>query len=46
MSTIAVVRRETNDWRWPLFQLAYMTALAYAGSLIVYQTGRWLGWGV
>jgi ferrous iron transport protein B len=46
MSTIAVVRRETNGWRWPLFQLAYMTALAYAGSLIVYQTGRWLGWGV
>jgi ferrous iron transport protein B len=46
MSTIAVVRRETNGWKWPLFQLAYMTALAYTGSLIVYQTGRWLGWGV
>jgi ferrous iron transport protein B len=46
MSTIAVVRRETNGWGWPLFQLAYLTALAYAGSLIVYQTGRFLGWGV
>jgi ferrous iron transport protein B len=45
MSTIAVVRRETNGWTWPLFQLAYMTALAYAGSFIVYQTGRLLGWG-
>jgi ferrous iron transport protein B len=46
MSTIAVVRRETNGWGWPLFQLAYLTALAYTGSLIVYQTGRFLGWGV
>jgi len=46
MSTIAVVRRETNGWTWPLFQLGYMTALAYAGSFIVYQTGRLLGWGV
>jgi ferrous iron transport protein B len=46
MSTIAVVRRETNGWRWPLFQLGYMTALAYTGSLVVYQVGRWLGWGV
>jgi ferrous iron transport protein B len=46
MSTIAVVRRETNGWGWPLFQLAYLTALAYAGSFIVYQTGRFFGWGV
>jgi ferrous iron transport protein B len=46
MSTIAVVRRETNGWRWPLFQLAYLTGLAYMASLIVYQTGRALGWGV
>ena len=45
ISTIAVVRRETNGWSWPLFQLAYMTALAYTGSLIVYQTGRFFGWG-
>jgi len=45
MSTIAVVRRETNGWGWPLFQLVYLTALAYMGSLIVYQTGRFLGWG-
>ena len=32
MSTIAVVRRETNGWKWPLFQLAYLTALAYTAS--------------
>ena len=45
MSTIAVVRRETNSWRWPLFQLAYMTGTAWVVSFIVYQTGRALGWG-
>lgn len=44
MSTLAVVRRETNSWLWPLFQLAYMTTLAYFATLIVYQGGRWLGW--
>jgi ferrous iron transport protein B len=43
ISTVAVVRRETNSWRWPLFQLAYMTAFAWVICLIVYQTGRALG---
>ena len=43
MSTIAVVRRETNTWRWPLFQLGYMTGTAWLLSLIVYQTGHALG---
>jgi len=43
VSTLAIVRRETNSWRWPLFQLGYMTALAYAGALLVYQGGRLLG---
>ncbi len=37
MSTIAVVKRETNSWRWPLFQLFYMTAFAYLLCLIIYQ---------
>jgi ferrous iron transport protein B len=41
---VAVVYRETNSWRWPLFQTAYMTVLAYGGALIVYQGGRMLGW--
>jgi ferrous iron transport protein B len=37
MSTIAVVKRETNGWKWPLIQLFYMTGLAYILSLLVYQ---------
>jgi ferrous iron transport protein B len=36
MSTLAIVYRETNSWRWPLMQLAYMTVLAYLSSLLVY----------
>jgi ferrous iron transport protein B len=42
-STLAVVKRETNSWRWPLFMIAYMMALAYVASLITYQGGRLLG---
>jgi ferrous iron transport protein B len=34
MSTIAVVRRETGGWKWPLLQFTYMTALAYAGAFL------------
>ncbi len=37
MSTLAVVKRETKSWKWPMFQFAYMTALAYLLSLLVYQ---------
>jgi ferrous iron transport protein B len=37
-----VVRRETNSWKWPLFQIAYMSGLAYVAALIVYQTLRYL----
>ncbi len=43
MSTVAIVRRETNSWSWPLFMVGYMTALAYIASLITYQAGRALG---
>jgi ferrous iron transport protein B len=43
MSTVAVVRRETNSWRWPLFMVSYMLVLAYVASLITYQGGRLLG---
>jgi ferrous iron transport protein B len=43
MSTIAIVRRETNSWRWPLFMVSYMLVLAYIASLITYQGGRLLG---
>ncbi|HEX4348814.1 MAG TPA: ferrous iron transport protein B [Verrucomicrobiae bacterium] len=37
LSTTAVVRRETNGWKWPIFQIAYMTGLAYVAALVVYQ---------
>jgi ferrous iron transport protein B len=37
MSTLAVTCRETKSWRWPLGQLVYMTGLAYAASLLVWQ---------
>ncbi len=37
MSTVAVVRRETKSWKWPLIQIVYMTGLAYLASLFVYQ---------
>lgn len=45
MSTVAVVRRETNSWRWPIFMVVYMTALAWFGSFFVFQIGRRIGWG-
>ena len=45
VSTVAVVRRETNSWRWPLFQIGYLTGTAWIVSLVVYQTGRALGYG-
>ena len=45
VSTVAVVRRETNSWKWPLFQWAYMGALAWVLAFLTYHGGRWLGWG-
>jgi len=43
VSTLAVVRRETNSWKWPLFQVGYLTGTAWLISLLVYQGGRALG---
>ncbi len=40
MSTVAVVRRETAGWKWPLLQWVYMTGLAYVSALIAYQVIR------
>lgn len=37
MSTMAIVRRETRSWKWPMIQLAYMTSIAYLMSLLSYQ---------
>ncbi len=36
-ATIAVIRRETNGWRWPLFAWGYMTVIGYSGALLIYQ---------
>lgn len=44
VSTVAVVRRETNSWRWPLFQWVYMTGLAWVLAFLTYQGGHLLGW--
>lgn len=43
MSTVAVVRRETQTWTWPIFMFVSMTALAYIAALVVYQGGLALG---
>ncbi|NBV23216.1 MAG: ferrous iron transport protein B [Proteobacteria bacterium] len=45
VSTIAVVRRETNSWKWPLIQWLYMGALAWGLAFLTYQGGKLLGWG-
>ena len=37
MSTLAVVQKETRSWKWPFFQLVYMSGLAYLSALVVYQ---------
>jgi ferrous iron transport protein B len=42
-STVAVVRRETNSWKWPLFQWAYMGVLAWGLAFITFHVGHWLG---
>jgi len=44
ISTVAIVKRETNSWRWPLFMVAYMTALAWTGSFVVFQVGTLMGY--
>ncbi len=43
ISTLAVVKRETNSWRYPLLMTAYMFALAYLASFVTYRVTLWLG---
>ena len=43
VSTVAVVRRETNSWKWPVFQWVYMGALAWIFAFLTYQGGLLLG---
>jgi ferrous iron transport protein B len=44
-STVAVVRRETNSWKWPFFQWLYMGVLAWGLAFVTYHGGRLFGWG-
>jgi ferrous iron transport protein B len=37
MSTLAIVRRETNSWKYPIIQFVYMSGIAYITALLVYQ---------
>lgn len=46
MATIAITKRESNSWRWALFQLGGLTILAYTLTTLVYQIGRLLGIGI
>ena len=39
VSTLMVIRRETNSWRWPVFSFLYMTILAWVGAFLTYQIG-------
>ncbi|MEJ2637266.1 MAG: ferrous iron transport protein B [Calditrichia bacterium] len=45
MSTFAIVRRETNSWRWPLVMVGYMNVLAFSASFIVFHGGKLFGLG-
>jgi ferrous iron transport protein B len=44
VSTVAIVRRETNSWKWPLFQWLYMGVLAWGLAFATHLGGRLLGW--
>ena len=44
VSTVAVVRRETNSWKWPLFQWFYMGVLAWGLAFLTFRLGHLLGW--
>jgi ferrous iron transport protein B len=45
VSTVAIVRRETNSWKWPLFQWVYMGILAWGFAFATFHLGKLLGWG-
>ncbi len=43
MAVLAVVKRETNSWKWPLFMVVYTSIVAWLASFIIYQGGRLIG---
>ena len=45
MSTLAVIKRESGSWGWPLLTFGYMTLLAYLGALATCRGALWLGLG-
>ena len=45
LSTLAVTKRETNSWRYPLLMAGYLFALAYAAAFVTYRVTLWLGGG-
>ena len=45
ISTLAMVKRETNGWRYPLLMAGYLFALAYLASFVTYRVAVALGWG-
>jgi ferrous iron transport protein B len=45
VSTVAIVRRETNSWKWPLFQWLYMGVLAWGLAFVTWHVGKAFGWG-
>ena len=46
VSTLAVIKRETNTWRWPIFSFVYMTVLAYVGAWATYHVSSIFSGGV
>ncbi|NDD30044.1 MAG: ferrous iron transport protein B, partial [Proteobacteria bacterium] len=42
LSTLAITRRETNSWRWPIVMAAYMFALAYLAAFVTYHVASWM----
>ena len=43
LSTLVVVRRETNTWRYPLLMATYLFALAYAAAFVTFRVATWAG---
>ena len=44
LAALAVIRRETNSWKWPAFSFIYSTALAWLITFVIYQGGSLLGY--
>ncbi|MCX6999998.1 MAG: hypothetical protein NT106_06865, partial [Candidatus Sumerlaeota bacterium] len=43
ISTVSIIRRETNSWRWPVFAILYTIAVAWVASFLIYQGGKLFG---